>query len=518
MKPIGMVVVRDESLPRNVWYAKVDRRTGACEVEVGRFVEIDPAPTPKWVVAGCWDGDFAEGGFHASEHVFGSGLRLDGDDVVVVPAHSTVDRCVYARDGHVWHVSNSMVVLLGRLGARLDPRKDHRMWSESMCFGVYNYVRQLAVIHPRMHVISQLIWEKLRIGPDGQASFRFTDPPREFRDYAHYVAEFEAAMAALWKNATDARRQRPMRAVASASRGYDSSTVLAFATKVVGPGLLSWSAPRSNTRMPAAVQKLLKTNLSDDDGSDIARTLGATPRYLDMDYSRIDRDLEAWIWSSGQINPEIVFHSLLEEAAQHDVPTLFFAGHAGDGVWERGLGPLYQEGQVVRGAQSGYALIEARNAYGVVEYSAPYMFIRSVGSVYKVTNSPEMKPWTLGNNYDRPICRRVLEERGVPREAFGFGKKAVAQDFESPQGKALRELFFSMSDWSPVTESIYRGLNFGLYFAGRGGHYLRTRGDRGKMLSVGAGDAKRKLASVRDLQRGTLLWTSGWLADRYARR
>lgn len=172
----------------------------------------------------------------------------------------------------------------------------------------------------------------------------------------------------------------------------------------------------------------------------------------------------------------------------------------------------------MRGAQSGYALIEARNAYGVVEYSAPYMFIRSVGSVFKVTNSPEMKPWTLGNNYDRPICRRVLEERGVPREAFGFGKKAVAQDFESPQGKALRELFFSMSDWSPVTESIYRGLNFGLYFAGRGSHYLRTRGDRGKMLAVGAGDAKRKLASVRDLQRGTLLWTSGWLADRYARR
>ena len=158
---------------------------------------------------------------------------------------------------------------------RLDPRKDHRMWSESMCFGVYNYVRQFAVIHPRMHVMSQLIWEKLRIGPDGQASFRFTDPPREFRDYAHYVAEFEAAMAALWKNATDARRQRPMRAVASASRGYDSSTVLAFATKVVGPGLLSWSAPRSNTRMPAAVQKLLKTNLSDDDGSDIAHTLAA---------------------------------------------------------------------------------------------------------------------------------------------------------------------------------------------------------------------------------------------------
>lgn len=84
--------------------------------------------------------------------------------------------------------------------------------------------------------------------------------------------------------------------------------------------------------MPAVVQKLMGTNLSDDDGSDIARTLGATPRYLDLDYSKLPEELEAWCWATAQISPELAFHSLLTEADSHDVPTVFFAGHAGDGV------------------------------------------------------------------------------------------------------------------------------------------------------------------------------------------
>ena len=35
-----------------------------------------------------------------------------------------------------------------------------------------------------------------------------------------------------------------------------------------------------------------------------------------------------------------------------------------------------------------------------------------------------MKPWVLGTDYDRPIPRRILEERGVPRAAFGQVKRA----------------------------------------------------------------------------------------------
>ncbi len=512
-----VTVRRDDALPKMGWYAVVDRQKNTVDIEVGRFVEVDPAKNPKWVVAGFWDGEFKKGAFHQSEHMFGSGLRVDGDDVVMVPAHSTVDRCVYARDGHVWHLSNSLVLLLGRLGARLDPERDHRQWGESMALGVNNYIRQFSVVHPRLSQAYQLIWEALHIGADGQASYRFHDQPHRFADFADYHAQFTGALERLWANATDKARAKPMRAVSSASRGYDSGTVLACMTNIVGEGLLSWTAEKSNTRVPALVQKLMKSNLSDDDGSEIARQLGATPRYLDLDFSKLPEELEAWCWATGQISPELAFASLLQEADAHDVPTVFFAGHAGDGVWERGLSPLMQSGQVIRGAQSGYALIEARNRYGVVECSAPYIFARSVSSIHEVSSAAEMAPWQLDTGYDRPICRRILEERGVPRKAFGWGKKAVAMDLESPQGEALRARFFDTSSWSALSERIYRSVNLGLYVGYRSQAFVKFRGDRARIIWSGRPDGKRLLSRVRDLQRATYLMTTGWLADQYAR-
>jgi hypothetical protein len=38
-----------------------------------------------------------------------------------------------------------------------------------------------------------------------------------------------------------------------------------------------------------------------------------------------------------------------------------------------------------------------------------------------------MKPWSVGNNYDRPIARRIIEEAGVDRRAFGMRKMASSQ-------------------------------------------------------------------------------------------
>jgi hypothetical protein len=44
-----------------------------------------------------------------------------------------------------------------------------------------------------------------------------------------------------------------------------------------------------------------------------------------------------------------------------------------------------------------------------------------------------MVPWTLKSAYDRPICRRVLEEMGVPRVLFGQ-KKMAAGVFSRVEG------------------------------------------------------------------------------------
>lgn len=103
-----MTVRRDDSLPKLGWYAVIDPQAGTCAVDAGRFVEVDPDSSPRWV---------------------------------------------YARDADVWHVSKSLVVLLGRLGARLHPEVDHRHWSESSCLGINNYVRQVVLEHPSLPLL-----------------------------------------------------------------------------------------------------------------------------------------------------------------------------------------------------------------------------------------------------------------------------------------------------------------------------------------------------------------------------
>ena len=57
--------------------------------------------------------------------------------------------------------------------------------------------------------------------------------------------------------------------------------------------------------------------------------------------------------------------------------------------------------------------------------------------------SPEMAPWRLGNGYDRPIPRRILESAGVPRALFGARKKAVVERRSYPTNPALRRSFFA---------------------------------------------------------------------------
>ena len=512
-----MTIRRNEALPKLAWYAVIDRRADTCDVEVGRFVEVDPAPTPRWVVSGMWSGDFVAGNFHTAEHMYGSGLRVDDDEVVVVPAHTMIDRCVYARDGGKWHVSNSLVVLLGRLGARLNPEADHRRWSESSCLGVFNYGRQFPVVHPRLELMNVLMYEAMHLDAKGEAAFHTHDLPHTFTGYQDYVDQLTGAIRSLWKNATDPRRARPMRAVTTASRGYDSATVAALVQPIVGAPLISWSSKTSNTRVPAFLQKFMKVQLTNDDGSEIARLVGAQPRHLDLDLKRLPAELEAWCWASTETSPELLFHSMLEEADTHDVPTIFFGGHGGDGVWELELAADRLAAQMIRGSPSGCSLTEARARYGVIDCSPAYIFARSVPAIQRISKSDEMAPWRLGTGYDRPICRRILEEKGVPRSAFGWGKKAVAQDLESPQGQGLRKLFFERSKWTWLTEKLYRNLNLGLYLSKRLNAFVQLRGDRTKMLHApDRSDGKRRLARWIDLQRRTFVVATDWLADRYA--
>jgi hypothetical protein len=54
---------------------------------------------------------------------------------------------------------------------------------------------------------------------------------------------------------------------------------------------------------------------------------------------------------------------------------------------------------------------------------------RQMDDIDAISRSPELAAWDVPGDYSRPICRRIVEEAGVPRAMFGAKKKAVTSIF-----------------------------------------------------------------------------------------
>jgi hypothetical protein len=94
----------------------------------------------------------------------------------------------------------------------------------------------------------------------------------------------------------------------------------------------------------------------------------------------------------------------------------------------------------------GHGLSEARLRTGLIQLPLPYVGAQQRKDILSITESPAMDRWRLGNDYDRPIPRRMAESRGVPRELFGQRKLASVVVFappEIPHSADLRSEFFA---------------------------------------------------------------------------
>jgi len=80
-------------LPRLAWLAVLNRDTGDVLVYHGSALEC----REHWMVEGTWDGDFQPGGFHESDHFFGSGIRVWTTAVHIRPVERARQRPVLLR-------------------------------------------------------------------------------------------------------------------------------------------------------------------------------------------------------------------------------------------------------------------------------------------------------------------------------------------------------------------------------------------------------------------------------------
>ena len=368
---------------------------------VGPGVEV----ADDWLCEGIWDAQYGDGGFDRTDLVFGTGVRLRGDSAVFVSSGTTVDRLHECTRGGERYVSNSLPCLLAFLRASLDVSfKGYAPVSGTIRHGLRAYVRDLPTTAGavRLAYFHNLSWDASELSEVPKPGVE-----RNFGSYAAYRNFLHDAMARLAENASAPERRQPFQLVATLSTGYDSPTSTVLASEVGCGQTFGFDRGRGGQAdSGAAIAEILG----------LAYALVETKAWRSMPMAAVP--FLAALTASGS---SVVFkgaESLLSGR-------VVFTGFHGDKMWDRdttALGP-----DIVRTDASGTDLTEYRLWAGFVNCPVPYFGVRQIRDIHAISTSPDMAPWDVDGGYSRPICRRIVEERGVPRHMFGTTKKATAQ-------------------------------------------------------------------------------------------
>jgi hypothetical protein len=408
-----------DTLPRLAWCARILLGQEAVTVLHGPWVETGA----DFFVEGAWSGDFTRPDFDLGT-LMGSGGRVLGEELVFAAPNYTLEQIFVLRNRDALWVSNSFAFVLACTDDSVHPRALlYSVKLETITDGLKAYTRYLPTrngYRVRMYYHCNLLVDRhLRIREQPKA------PVREFVDFDDYKGYLLEKVAAIQENASHPRRKITFRPIATISTGYDSPAGAVLARAVGCNEALTFAQARRDAHLtPDEVA---------DSGAEIGSALGMKVHVFDrLDYLKEKGFPEAEFYGNGA-----------QEApwASHLEGKVLFTGFHGDKVWDKHCPKVSRD--IVRGDSSGTFLNAFRLRVGWIHLPVPFLGCTSLPSIHKISNSREMQPWSLGNDYDRPIPRRLVEEAGVQRRQFGIKKKAacvglVAEGF---QGMMTKESF-----------------------------------------------------------------------------
>jgi len=309
------------------------------------------------------------------------------------------------------YVSNSLAFVLNETRSELDPfYKEYVSDMSSILYGCES--EKLIKSSPlkegrvlRYHrCCNLLIDSSLNMNEEIRKSGLF------FKDYNDYKCKVVQIMERLKSNALHDNREHKYGSISTISRGYDAPSACVLAKYLDCNEVVTFSNPQ------------------DDDGEEIARILDyAKIHKIDSKiYLRNKNYLEAEGAASGEGGATFMGLENLYKGK------LFIMGSRGDSLFER----LHKNVNDALDFHVGNMLSQASlTPYeNLLKNSSVLVALPMVGAdrwsdLARISNSEEMKYWSLGNNYDRPIARRLLEDAGVKRDLFGQAKKGAGVSF-----------------------------------------------------------------------------------------
>jgi hypothetical protein len=320
--------------------------------------------------------------------------------MVFVPPSHTLEALYYQKSDTRLLVSNSLAFLVERLGARPELDGAVRARFASAVLGIE--ASDPLLFRTDQGEVRRLLHNNLSWTPDGAICEQRKPSLAAPRAYDAYRSILLDEMGAVFSNADDASRTRSYSPVSTCSSGYDSVACLVLARELGCKRALSLGTARGG---------------ADDSGVAVADALGTRLQV----FERIAHSSEASseFVGSGMGGEDAIFLAFEAELAN----SVLLTGFHGDKIWSKDATP---NRVFARGDVSGSSLGEFRLRVGFVHLPIPFIAAESHPEIAEISNSPAMANWSIGGWYDRPIPRRLAEEAGVPRSAFGIEKKAVS--------------------------------------------------------------------------------------------
>lgn len=387
-----------DSLPRLSWCLRVSRHSEEVDVWHGPWVES----RTNFFCEGAWSSDYGNEEIERAI-LMGSGGRIDRDNLIIASPSHTMERLHLLRNRDYLFVSNSIVFLLCKAEDEPHPHSlRYKIVFASVKQGLKSYPRHLPTKNGnriRLYNYGNLIInQRLEVIEQPKPAVKdFVD----FQDYRDFLAN---QIAAIISNARDSRRRVKYEPIVTISSGYDSPTCAVFARENGCEQALTFVKARDTAEG------------IEDSGQQIAERLGMAVTVIDR------RD---YLQETGF--PEVEFYgtsnAMMYPLASRLEAKVVFTGHHGDAVWGR----TYQKGceNFVRTGASGNSLEEFRLRVGWIHMAVPFIGCTSYLSINKISQSLEMKPWSIGGLYDRPIPRRIVESAGIERILFGNEKRVA---------------------------------------------------------------------------------------------
>lgn len=408
----------NQNIPKLAWYAEICKGQDIVEVECGDNIEYNE----EWFVEGAWCGNFQKGNFSDDIFFLGTGAILRGDTICFATPSHTLERIYIIKGNGKLALSNSLSFALERMQTSLDfDYLEYEKAFHSILNGLDVYQKKIPLSDKEKELWA-LYYCNIEV--DSELNMKFLDKRKTptFASFTEYYQSLLNDLQKLKENIQAEERKVKYGIVTTISSGYDSAACAVVAKKMGCDIAVTFNEPEK---------------YANDDGSDIAKKLGYSVivKKNAEDYKRSNKLVEAEYIAGGELGTGIVFSAFDQEFKNN----LVLIGEGGDHIWDKNAQDVNDVVRFSDELYSGTTLIEPRLRLGYIYLPLPMYCATSWSSIHAISNSREMEKWSLKNDYDRPIPRRIVEEAGIERKEFGIGKKGAGFNYRYDTMKRLEK-------------------------------------------------------------------------------